>query len=94
MIDGVVELCREHSEVFKRGWLFVLEEKTNAHADEITVSWLIRILLQGTKAIFIVFRENYAHYASLAKKMGNPIDPFLKSGQLTYIECFNTQWCS
>lgn len=43
---------------------------------------------------FIAFRENYAHFLSLSKKLGKSIEGYIKNKQLTYIECFESNFCS
>lgn len=47
-------------------------------------------LENNAKVSLIAFRENYAHYLSLSKKLGKSIETYLKSKQLKYYECFES----
>lgn len=51
-------------------------------------------LSRQQQVTFITFRENYAHFLSLSKKLGKSIEGYIKNKQLTYIECFQSSFCS
>jgi hypothetical protein len=58
------------------------------------VGWLLSELAKQQPVTFIAFRENYAHFLSLSKKLGKSIEGYIKNKQLTYIECFESKFCS
>ena len=52
------------------------------------VGWMLSELAREKAVTLISFRENYAHFLSLSKKLGKSIEGYIKNKQLTYIECF------
>ena len=49
---------------------------------------MLEELSQDNNVTFITFRENYAHFLSLSKKLGKSIEGFIKNKRLQMIECF------
>lgn len=56
------------------------------------MSIVLEALKNNKKVVFIAFRENYAHYLSLSKKLGMSIEGHLGKN-ITYVESFMTDWC-
>lgn len=46
-------------------------------------------LKNGDGVIFVGLHQNYAHYHSISKRLGNNIEPHISSDLLTYIDFFN-----
>lgn len=90
MIEGLLQYCKEQKEAFESTKFIMIEETDYQHGDFLTVGWLLHALGQEKKVTFITFRENYAHFLALSKKVGKSIEGYLKSKQLTYIECFES----
>lgn len=71
-----------------------IEDKINCSAGFL-ISSLIDFYLKNTDGVvFVGVQQNYAHYFSLSKRLGNNIEPHISSGNLTYIDFFNglTDW--
>ncbi len=94
MIEGLLQHCKDQKDLFRSARFVMIEENDYQHADFLTLGWLLDALAQQKPVTFITFRENYAHFLSLSKKIGKSIEGYLKSKQLTYIECFQSHFCS
>lgn len=53
--------------------LAVMEEPPSASTDPFLLSIIMDALALGKPVLFIAFRENYAHYLSLSKKLGGSL---------------------
>ena len=62
------------------------------HSDLFLVSLLVDSLKGNKKVVLLVFRENFAHYSALAKKLGANLEQFVSNDQLKHVECFLTSW--
>lgn len=94
MIEGLVQHCKDQKDLFTSSRCVMIQENEYQHADFLTVGWLLDALGQQKKVTFIAFRENYAHFLALSKRIGKSIEGYLKNKQLTYIECFESHFCS
>ena len=74
--------------------VFYIEDKVNCSAHFVISSLLDFYLKNNDSAIFVGLQQNYAHYYSISKRMGNSLDPHIKSESLTYIDFFTslTDW--
>jgi hypothetical protein len=88
MLERLGEHCKEQRGLFGEARFGVVEEREGGSGDFFVVGWMLEELARERKVTFVGFRENYAHFLSLSKKMGKSIEGYLKSKQLTYIECF------
>jgi hypothetical protein len=94
MLEALIGQCRDHKETFAKSKCTLIEENQHHHSDFLVVGWMLHLLAQEQPVTFIAFRENYAHFLSLSKKLGKSIEGYLKTKQLTYIECFESPFCS
>lgn len=71
-----------------------VEDRISCPAHFIVSSVLDYYLKNNDGVIFVALQQNYAHYYSISKRIGNSLDPHLKSELLTYIDFFNslTDW--
>ena len=94
MIEALIQHCKSQETLFDQAKITILQENEYQEADFLTIGLLLRSLALGRKTLFITFRENYAHYLALSKKIGKSLEGFLKSKQLAYLECFESHFCS
>lgn len=73
---------------------FLIEDRLNCSAHFIISSLLDFYLKSNDSVIFVGLQQNYGHYYSISKRIGNSLDPHLKSDALTYIDFFSslTDW--
>jgi len=73
---------------------FYIEDRINCSAHFIISSLLDFYLKSNDSVIFVGLQQNYGHYYSISKRIGNSLDPHLKSDALTYIDFFSslTDW--
>ncbi len=71
-----------------------IEDKINCSAGFLVSSLIDFYLKNGDGVVFVGLQQNYAHYFSLSKRLGNNIEPHISSENLTYIDFFNglTDW--
>ena len=94
MLEGLIAKCPEMKDALGEARIVLLTEEVYQTSDFLVVSMLQQYLTEGKATTFVAWRENYAHYLSLSKKLSKSIEPFLKSGTLQYIECFQHSYCS
>jgi len=74
--------------------MVMLTETDYQHTDFLLLGWMLRELTAGKKITFLAFRENYAHYTALSKRVGKSLEGFVKNNSLLYYECFESPFCS